>query len=145
MIDPVINVIDEVRLLNHRLIALVEDLHRNSGVSAPQRAVLEFLDRHGPATVPSIARARGVTRQHIQTIVNELRALGLTEPQENPAHVRSPMFSLTDTGVETIEGVLERERDHLTATIGELDEHDLRTTARTLAELRHALRKGARS
>ena len=35
-----------------------------------QRAVLEYLLINGPATVPAIARARRVTRQHMQALVN---------------------------------------------------------------------------
>lgn len=143
MIETVTLVIDEVRLLHNRLIELVEDLHRDSGVTASQRAVLEFIHRHGPTTVPTTARARGVTRQHIQTISNELRSLNLIEPQENPAHQRSPMYVLTNNGRHTIDRILERERDHLATHVRDLDENQLRAAAQTLADLRHALRTGA--
>ena len=36
------------------------------------RAVLEFLLRNSDSTVPTIARKRHVTRQHIQSLVNPL-------------------------------------------------------------------------
>ncbi len=140
MLESVTSVIDEVRLLNNRLIELVEDLHRDSGISASQRAVLEFIHRHGPATVPTIARTRGVTRQHIQTISNELRTLDLVEPQENPAHQRSPMITLTHNGQRTIEHIFQREREHLAVNVSGLDDNQLRSAAQTLADLRHALR-----
>ena len=144
MTEIVTSVIDEVRLLHNRLVGLVDDLHRDSGITASQRAVLEFIGRNGPATVPTIARARGVTRQHIQTISNELGSLDLVEPQENPAHQRSPLIALTDSGRQTIDEIIERERDHLAAHVGGLDEQQLRAAARTLADLRHSLGKGAR-
>jgi len=141
MIQSVTSVVNEVRLLNNRLIELVDELHRESGVTAPQRAVLEFVSRNGPATVPAIARARGVTRQHIQVIANELLAAGLLEPQPNPAHQRSPNYSLTNEGAEAISAVLLRERDYLVGHLDELDAERLDAAATTLADLRHALRK----
>ncbi len=141
MTSTVVTVIDEVRLLHNRLIELVDELHHDRRVTAPQRAVLEFVHRHGPATVPTIARARGVTRQHIQAISNELKSLELIEPQENPAHRRSPMLVLTDNGRQTIDRILERELHHLATHVRDLDENRLRSAAQTLAELRHALRK----
>ena len=141
MRDIVTAVINEVRLLNNRLIELVDDLHHDTGISAPQRAVLEFIHRDGPATVPTIARTRGVTRQHIQTISNELRALNLIEPLKNPAHQRSPLMTLTESGRETIERMLLREGEHLAGSVSDLDENRLLSAVQTLADLRHALSK----
>jgi DNA-binding MarR family transcriptional regulator len=144
MIEVVTSVIDELRLLNNRLLEVAEELHSGSGITASQRAVLEFIHRQGPATVPTIARARGVTRQHIQTISNELRSLDLIESQQNPAHQRSPMIVLTDDGRQTIDGILERERDYLTNHVGDLDANQLRAAAQTLASFRHALPRSTR-
>ena len=144
MIESVTLVIDEVRLLHNRLIELAEELHRGSGITASQRAVLEFIHRRGPATVPTIARARGVTRQHIQAISNELRSLDLIESQQNPAHQRSPMIVLTDDGRQTIDRILEREGDYLTTHVSDLDEAELWAAAQTLASVRDALRRSTR-
>jgi len=141
MIQSVTSVVNEVRLLNNRLIELVDELHRASGITASQRAVLEFLHRHGPATVPAIARARGVTRQHIQVISNELTELELIESKPNPAHQRSPIYELTDPGRRSINDIIRRESDYLAAHGIGLDEKRLDAAAETLAELRHALRK----
>jgi hypothetical protein len=52
------------------------------------RAVLEFLSRHGPASVPQIARRRFVTRQHIQALVN-----GLME-QDSSHSNRTPLIAV---------------------------------------------------
>ena len=144
MIQSVTTVIDEVRLLHNRLIELAEELHRGSGITTSQRAVLEFIHRQGPATVPTIARARGVTRQHIQAISNELRSLELIESQQNPAHQRSPMIALTDDGRQTIDRHLEREADYLTTHVSELDDNELCAAAQTLASVRHALQRSTR-
>ena len=139
MIENVTAVIDEVRLLYNRLLQLLEELHRDSGITAPQRAVLEYLYRRGEATVPGIARARNVTRQHIQGIVNDLAESVLVEPRPNPAHQRSPLFTLTDPGRQAMTAILDRENRHLSAHLSDFDEDDLRHAARTLAELRHRL------
>ena len=144
MIERVTSVVNEVRLLNNQLIDLVEELHRDSGITASQRAVLEFASRNGPATVPAIARSRGVTRQHIQVIVNELVSADLLEPQPNPAHQRSPNYALTDTGQRTIDALIEREGDYLSTHLDGLDAERLAAAAVTLADLRHALRKDPR-
>ena len=141
MIEDVTSVVNEVRLLNNRLIELVEELHRDTGITASQRAVLEFISRNGPETVPAIARSRGVSRQHIQVIVNELVSAGLLEPQANPAHQRSPYHALTETGQRSIDELLQREGDYLTTHLDGLDAERLAAAAATLADLRHTLRK----
>jgi DNA-binding MarR family transcriptional regulator len=141
MIEDVTSVVNEVRLLNNRLIELVEELHRDTGITASQRAVLEFISRNGPQTVPAIARSRGVSRQHIQVIVNELVSAGLLEPQANPAHQRSPNHALTETGQRSIDELLQREGDYLTTHLDGLDAERLAAAAATLADLRHTLRK----
>lgn len=131
--------IDEVRLLYHHLVQLVEDLHHGSGISAPQRAVLEYLHRHGPTTVPAMARARGVTRQHIQVLMNELQQIALAQPQDNPAHRRSPVFALTAAGRDAMSDILAREHEYLETHIGDVDQADIAHAAGILAEFRNHL------
>ncbi|MGH9215889.1 MAG: MarR family transcriptional regulator, partial [Acidimicrobiales bacterium] len=86
MFTDVETLADEVRLHYHALVRLAGALHGALKVSAPMRAVLEFLQAQGPTPVPRIARSRGVSRQHVQTIVNELLDDGLVELRDNPAH-----------------------------------------------------------
>jgi DNA-binding MarR family transcriptional regulator len=68
------------------------------GLTAGMRALMEALAIEGPRTVPEIARARGVSRQHIQVIVNALADAGLARARANPAHKRSPQIALTPAG-----------------------------------------------
>ncbi|MFQ5955621.1 MAG: hypothetical protein ACE5JZ_11210, partial [Kiloniellales bacterium] len=68
-----------VRSLFHKLGSGVTALHRASGVSGGMRAVLESVISGGPQTVPQMARARPVTRQHIQGLVDRLLAACLVE------------------------------------------------------------------
>src|SRR4051794_34307434 len=93
--------VDEIRLQFHAWTRLADVLHGDAGVTAPMRAVLEYLQRNGPTPVPRIAQQRGVSRQHVQTIVNELRDAGLVELRDNPAHQRSHLVELTADGRTT--------------------------------------------
>ena len=99
---PVEQLINEVRLLYQSLVQFGDAIHAGSNVSMGMRAVMEYLDRNGDATVPQVARARRVSRQRIQTLVNPLLERGLVESISNPASKRSPLITLTKTGAKTI-------------------------------------------
>jgi DNA-binding MarR family transcriptional regulator len=105
-----VSLLDEVRLLEHRLVQVVEALH-GTEIPVAGRGVLEHLLRHGPTTVPDLARARFVSRQHIQTRMDLLANQSLVEPIANPAHRRSPQFQLTDGGRRRIKAMHRREAD----------------------------------
>jgi DNA-binding MarR family transcriptional regulator len=127
---------DEVRLLYHALVRLAGALHGALRVTAPMRAVLEFLQARGPAPVPNIARSRGVSRQHIQTIVNELLSEGLVELRDNPAHRRSCLVALTAVGDATIAAIRDTERAVLGDAFSDVDTADVRAATQTLRAVR---------
>lgn len=139
-------VFGEVRTCFNRLRSLAEHLHGDLGVNPSMRAVMETLAANGAQTVPDIARQKGVSRQHIQTIMNALGDAGFVELVDNPAHKRSPLFALTAKGEVVFAEIRERETEPLRAlaeamSLGTLDE------ARTfLAELnrqlQHQIEKG---
>lgn len=130
---------DEVRLLEHRLVQVAERLHSGAGISIPGRAVLEYLLRCGPTSVPDIARARDVSRQHIQTIVDTLADAGLVQSKPNPAHRRSPLFTLTDSGASAITAMHERERQLLKQRLTGIDRDDVAAAVALLTAVRAAL------
>jgi DNA-binding MarR family transcriptional regulator len=125
--------VDEVRLTFHALSTFAA---RAGGIEPPSRAVLEFLARHGPTTVPDIARQRGVSRQHIQTIVNTLSDGDLVTAEPNPAHQRSHLIALTPSGTARITDVISREQELLAPFVKELDHRSLATSIDVLHELR---------
>jgi len=90
-------------------------LHSDLGVSASLRAVLEQLEVRGSATVPGLARAKNVTRQHIQQIVDVGTRAGLVEARANPAHRRSPLIAITPFGAKIFAEIRSRERETLSA------------------------------
>jgi len=90
--------LDESRLLFRALKQWSETLHAELGMTAAMRGVLELILLDGPGTVPDMARARGVSRQHIQQQVDALLERSFVERHDNPAHKRSSMIALTDSG-----------------------------------------------
>jgi DNA-binding MarR family transcriptional regulator len=127
---------DEVRLHFHALVRLAGALHGDLKVTAPMRAVLEYLQAQGPTPVPRIARSRGVSRQHIQTIVNDLLDEGLVELRDNPAHRRSCLIALTDGGGATIAGIRDTERTMLGDAFSDFDTAEVRAATQTLRAVR---------
>lgn len=59
---------------------------------------MRSLARHGPLTVPQIARMRPTSRQRMQRLADELAAEGLVAFIDNPNHRRSKLVRLTRTG-----------------------------------------------
>ena len=133
----------EVRGLFHQLRASAEAIHAApAGLPIAQRAVLESLDREGPATVPALARARPVSRQHLQALVNAHLEAGLVETRLNPAHRRSALVALTPAGRRRFAAIRARERHALARRKLPASDIELREAARILRALReHLARK----
>jgi DNA-binding MarR family transcriptional regulator len=74
---------------------------------------MESLADQGPQTVPALARARPVARQHIQVLVNDLVRFGLVETRPNAAHKRSPLFALTARGAAWFQAIRSTELEAL--------------------------------
>ncbi|MHC4136625.1 MAG: MarR family winged helix-turn-helix transcriptional regulator [Planctomycetota bacterium] len=134
-----IEVLEAARDLVHRAVAVAERLHGAEGLSAGRRGILLSLARLGPQTVPELARARPVSRQHIQTVANPLIEQGLVERVPNPAHQRSHLLRLTASGREAVAGIERREKKFFQALDTGVRLGDLRNTAALLSELRDAL------
>jgi DNA-binding MarR family transcriptional regulator len=90
--------------------------------------LLRSLKLGGPQTVPALARARPVARQHIQTLADELANRGLVRFVDNPAHRRSRLVTLTAAG--------ERAYDAMTRKAAEIA--DRLAAGLELEKLRHA-------
>lgn len=125
-------VIDETRSLFHRLNAAAKELHAEDNITAGKRGVLLDLRRLGPRTVPQLARARPVSRQHIQSLVNPLSDEGYVEFTGNPAHRGSPLIRLTARGRDLARRISQREAEPLTRAAGRVPKADLEKTLATL-------------
>jgi DNA-binding MarR family transcriptional regulator len=145
MFADVMRLFDEVRLLEHQLIRSATALHGDVDVTIPGRAVLEFLHRSGPASVPEIARARLVSRQHVQAIVDTLLEAGHLERLTNPAHRRSALMTLSASGAALIAEMHQREERFLDSRLTGIDRADVAAAARLLAAVRDRLDQEDRS
>lgn len=110
-------------------------LHRDTGITASQRAVLEALDQQEPRTVPQIAKDKSVTRQHIQTLVNELLDKELVEILENPSHQRSFLVQRTERGRKVFAEMRTREARLIAVMAKRIPAGDLEVTLRTLRRI----------
>jgi DNA-binding MarR family transcriptional regulator len=112
---------NSVRRVYNRLKHSTDVLHKATGVSAPKRTLLMDLHRCGPQTVPALAAARFISRQIIQTQVNDLAQLGYVLATPNPGHKRSSLISLTASGRKLVDQMIVRE-NALIAELGWLPE-----------------------
>lgn len=134
-VDELGRLIENVPTLFHRLRAAAEQVHGQGRLTGARRGVLRSLYLAGPQTVPQLARARPVSRQHIQTLVNPLVEEGLVRMEPNPAHRRSPLLVITERGRERLEEMLRRERDLLATLQLRASLRDLERANTVLEEL----------
>lgn len=131
--------LNEVRLIYQKMIEVGDRIHADEKISMGMRAVLEFLLKNGPATVPGIARNRSVSRQHVQMLANELLDRNLVELTANPSHKRSPLLTLTGEGVNLIERMRRREFRLYEETVTGVSAAEMMSAASTLGKIRIAL------
>ena len=110
------------------------------GELSPGRlGILRDLERRGPQTVPQLARARSVSRQHVQVLVNPLAEEGFVEFMENPVHRRSRLVRLAAKGKEFLEAGNQREAKMFADLVIDVGDEDMRSTAKVLRAVREAL------
>ena len=129
-------VLGETVALYHRLKIVAERIHRQGELTSGKGGVLAGLYHFGPQTVPQMARARPVSRQYIQTLVNELADEGLVGSISNPAHKRSHLVRLTERGEATVEEMIKRQKKIVSRLRLDIPEEDLLSAAGLLREVR---------
>jgi len=137
--EPLQALVKETLELCRRLRAAGERLHGQGVPSAARRQLLRWLERHGAQTVPQMARARSVTRQHVQALVNLLAEAGYVEFMDNPAHKRSLLVRLTRRGRECVAALERREARILSQLNVGATSGELRQAAAVLGGVREAL------
>jgi DNA-binding MarR family transcriptional regulator len=138
VVEAVESLIDETRLFFHRMKLAAEQLHDAEEITAGLRGVLFSLDRSGPQTVPQMARARPVSRQHIQMLVNPLVERRCVELVDNPAHSRSRLVRLTPRGRRLVDRMRKRESRIFGALGSDMSEKQLRSAATVMRSLRES-------
>jgi DNA-binding MarR family transcriptional regulator len=130
--------ISETVALFHVLGRAAQAVHEQGVLSAARRGVIRSL-RDGPRTVPQLARARPVSRQHIQSVVNGLLDDGLVELVDNPDHRRSRLVGLTPQGRTLLRAMGEREARYLADLPLAMDASRLEAATRVLRAVREAV------
>ncbi len=131
------------------MLEVLQTFHKLRAVGAEEGAVtaggggswglMRSLAEGGPQTVPAIARARPVSRQHIQTLADELAADGLVEFIANPAHKRSKLLRLTPAGRARYKATSARIQE-IADTLGHgLDAREVAAAADLIAGIRAKL------
>jgi DNA-binding MarR family transcriptional regulator len=128
--------ITETVSLFHRLRVVADQIHHRGEMTGALRSILRGLDKLGEQTVPQMARARAVSRQHVQALVNQLVGERLVEFVANPAHKRSPLARLTPLGKKTVDVMNRNEAGLLSKADLDLTDKDLRQAAETLRTVR---------
>lgn len=105
------------------------------GITAADRAILEFLYPDRALTVPELAKRYNVSRQHVQVTVNPLLESGLIKSQPNPAHKRSPHIVLTAAGRKLFDKIRKADQRAVEALFAGVSTTGQRQTRATLATL----------
>lgn len=126
----------EVIWLIRRLFRLMgqraDDYLLEFGLSAADRAVMEFLYPAEALSVPEIAARYDVSRQHVQVTVNRLLNSGLLRSEPNPRHKRSPLISLREPGRTAFAEIRRNEAAMIETLFSNVANDALQTTRSTL-------------
>jgi DNA-binding MarR family transcriptional regulator len=98
------------------------------GLTAADRAVMEFLYPDAKLTVPEIAGRYDVSRQHIQVTVNGLLEKAVLRIGANPRHKRSSLVFLTRRGRELFSEIRQNESEIVDRLFAEISDDSLETT-----------------
>ncbi len=110
-------------------------------ITGAERDVLDYLVFEGAATVPQIARSRGVSRQHIQKRADSLVERQLAEFVENPAHKSSRLLEATIRGEQVHARASHGEEGLLKEISEELDAREIESARAILTALSSAIEK----
>lgn len=114
-------------------------LHRQDNCRPGATGVMQTLALHGARTVSHIARMRLTSRQNIQILVNHLAAVGHVSLTSNPAHKRSGLVTLTESGRALLTAVQGREDQFLADLAARVPAADVSSAALVLRQIRQSL------
>ena len=134
---PLVELIAQARRVSRSWSGL--SAHSDSVMTGAERDVLDFLVFEGAATVPHIARSRGVSRQHIQKRADALVEKGLAEFTDNPAHKSSKLLEATIAGERAHATASRGEADVLQTLSGQIDPKDIATARAVFATIAKAV------
>ena len=131
----------EVFQLQATLSAIIDQVHERAGLSTSQNKIIRALSQIGPATVPDIAAALGVTRQFVQTVCNDLCARGYIIFLDNPRHKRSRLVELTEPGRIAFQQARQNENRIIEEALPAVHPGKAKEAGELLALIRNAVQK----
>jgi DNA-binding MarR family transcriptional regulator len=137
--NPIEQLVYETVALFHRMKVVAEQLHGGGEMAAGKRGILKGIELRGPQTVPQMARARPVSRQHIRAAMAPLLAQDLIELVDNPQHKRSKIVQLTPKGIKRLEQINRREKAFFDRLSAAFDARDVEAAARVIRSIREFL------
>jgi len=108
---------EDLRLLIGTLKRRFREQGQRDDLPPSQVAVLLRLEKHGPATVSSLARSEGMRPQSMSTAIAALEAAGLVRGAPDPDDGRQTIMSLTDACRERLRTSRAARQDWLSRTI----------------------------
>ena len=109
---------EELRILIGQLRRRLREQAQPGEFTSSQTAVLGRLERDGPATVTTLARAEGVRSQSMGAIVASLQEAALVTGAPDPADGRQTILSLTPACRLMIQATRAARQDWLLRAIG---------------------------
>jgi DNA-binding MarR family transcriptional regulator len=107
----------ELRVTLSKLSRRLREQAHAADLTGAQKSVLLRLERDGPATVSTLARAEGVRPQSLGATVAALEAMSLITGSPDPSDGRQTILSLTSACREWIRAVREAREDWLIGAI----------------------------
>jgi DNA-binding MarR family transcriptional regulator len=138
--ENVEELVRQVSTAAYRFGAAADAICYDVGVTGAMRDVLSAVSVMEQATVPQLARAMAVSRQHVQKLADHLWDRRLVAYRPNPAHARSPFVELTDKGRAVIDTIRESEQKLIVDLSGDLPT-DTATAVAVLRRLNAALHR----
>lgn len=138
-VPPIQDLVEEVIATFRQLRVTAADIHGDGAPMPGERGVLVELARQGPQTASGMARKRGVSRQHVQVVVNRFLERRLVELVENPEHRRSSLIRLTALGRKRVEEMTRRERAAFRALRLDFSDSEVEAARELLRSIRRRL------
>jgi DNA-binding MarR family transcriptional regulator len=116
-VDAALSAAGELRVILGKLKRRLREEYKASDFTLSQLAVLGHLDRNGPATVTTLAKAEGVRPQSMGATVATLEATGLVSGSPDPSDGRQTVIYITPLCREKIDAVRAAQQDWLFRSI----------------------------
>jgi DNA-binding MarR family transcriptional regulator len=115
--DPAAHLASELRGLVGKLKRRLREQGSAGDFTPSQIAVIQRLEKHGPATASGLARAEGMRPQSMAAVIGVLDAAGMVSGAPDPSDGRQTLLSLTEACRQRLREGRAARQDWLTKTL----------------------------